>query len=200
MHHDIARKILVEAAKSITEPRSETGATRYLAARLDVGDCRIVVNRLGKRCVHHAQFFGNLSGSDLFVTMFYLQYHPQDRLLTYTSAGHNNPLLWRTRQQRLEMLDAEGLIFGIRKEVEFEEKQAQLEPGDILLLYTDGIIEAEDNNNEFFGIERLSRLVQECDQLSPQELIDRVMNQVRIFTGLRHFNDDISLVVMKVLK
>jgi len=68
------------------------------------------------------------------------------------------------------------------------------------LLYTDGIIEAEDIGGEFFGVERLANLLQESEELTPQEIIDRIMNQVRIFTGLRHFRDDITLVVMKLLK
>lgn len=145
-------------------------------------------------------FFDNMDCSDLFVTMFYLQYCPDHHNLCYSNAGHNNPLLWRERQQRIDLLDAEGLIFGIRQNVDFEQKSVELEAGDILLLYTDGIIEAEDNNNEFFGVERLGKLLQECGDHSPQEIIDRIMGQVRIFTGLRHFQDDITLVVMKVLK
>ncbi|WP_303721253.1 SpoIIE family protein phosphatase [Malonomonas rubra] len=145
-------------------------------------------------------FFDNMDCSDLFVTMFYLQYCPNVHCLTYSSAGHNTPILWRKHKKRIELLDADGLIFGIRPEVDFEQKAETLEEGDTLLLYTDGIIEAEDTQGEFFGIDRLGKLLQECDALSPQETIDRIMNQVRIFTGLRHFNDDITLVVMKALK
>jgi Na+/proline symporter/serine phosphatase RsbU (regulator of sigma subunit) len=145
-------------------------------------------------------FYNNMNCSDLFVTMFYLQYHVNTQTLSYTSAGHNNPLLWRCRQKSLVLLDAEGLIFGIKQEVVFEQKSTKLEPGDTLLLYTDGIIEAEDSSGEFFGIERLGKLIEECDHMPPQDLIDRIMDQVRIFTGLRHFNDDITLVVMKVIE
>ncbi|MCF6179756.1 MAG: SpoIIE family protein phosphatase, partial [Geopsychrobacter sp.] len=145
-------------------------------------------------------FFGNMDCSDLFVTMFYLQYDPEDNKLSYSNAGHNNPLLWRKQEQTIDLLDAEGLIFGIRPEVDFEQQSTRLMAGDILLLYTDGIIEAEDYSGEFFGVDRLGKLLQEGGDMTPQELIDRIMNQVRIFTGLRHFNDDITLVVMKVLK
>ncbi len=145
-------------------------------------------------------FFDNMDCSDLFVTMFYLQYCSATRNLSYSSAGHNNPLLWRKQQQRIELLDAEGLIFGIKQDVAFEKQTTELAAGDLLLLYTDGIIEAEDSHDEFFGVERLGKLLQECGDLTPQEIIDQIMSQVRIFTGLRHFNDDITLVVMKVLK
>jgi len=145
-------------------------------------------------------FINNLNCSDLFVTMFYLQYHPDNHRLSFSSAGHNKPLLWHRREKRLELLDAEGLIFGIKPDVIFEQKEVVLEIGDILLLYTDGIIEAEDHSGEFFGVDRLSKLIQEAADSPIQQIIDSIMEQVRIFTGLRHFNDDITLVVMKVTK
>ena len=143
-------------------------------------------------------FLKDLDRSELFVTMFYLQYNPEKRQLLYANAGHNNPLIWKHRQQRLEELDAEGLIFGVTGNVHFEQKATHLEPGDILLLYTDGIVEAENDEQVFFGTERLGKLLEECDDSTPQEIIDRIMNQVRIFTGMRHFNDDITMLVMKI--
>ena len=144
-------------------------------------------------------FFNNLRCSDLFVTMFYLQYHPELHLLNFSNAGHNNPLLLHRREMRIELLDADGLILGIKPEIRFEQKSTILEIGDILVLYTDGIIEAENPDGEFFALERLTKLILESADSHPQQIIDTVMEQVRIFTGLRHFNDDITLVVMKVL-
>lgn len=146
----------------------------------------------------NAYFLKDLDRSDLFVTMFYLQYNLMTRQLIYSNAGHNKPLLWRHRQQQIESLDAEGLIFGIHKDIIFEQKSTQLEPGDILLLYTDGIIETENTDEIFFGQERLNNLLAEGNQSTPQELIDQILTQVRLFTGYRHFNDDVTLVVMKV--
>ena len=145
-------------------------------------------------------FLKDLDRSDLFVTMFYLQYNLVNRRLIYSNAGHNTPLLWKKREQYLKTLDTEGLIFGIKEDISFEQKATDLEPGDILLLYTDGIIEAENRDKVFFGIERLAKVLEECDDLNPHELIDQIMVQGRIFTGMRHFNDDVTLVVMKVLK
>jgi len=147
----------------------------------------------------NAYFLKDLDRSDLFVTMFYLQYNHANHHLIYGNAGHNTPLLWKQQQQKIITLDGEGLIFGIQKDISFEQNSIELEPGDILLLYTDGIIEAENNNGIFFGIERLEKLLIEYSHLSSKELINQVMIQGRIFTGLRHFNDDITLVVMKVL-
>ncbi len=144
-------------------------------------------------------FLKDLDRSELFVTMFYLQYHPKLRTLTFSNAGHNAPLLWRQSSQSIESIDAEGLIFGIKKDVIFEQKVTNLEIGDLLFLYTDGIIEAENHQHEFFGLNRLKSILQESINMPPQELIDHIMNQVRIFTGVRHFNDDITMVVMKII-
>ena len=145
-------------------------------------------------------FLKDLDRSDLFVTMFYLQYNLASRQLIYSNAGHNPPLLWRNQRQQIEPLDAEGLIFGVHKDVNFEQHSTQLEPGDILLLYTDGIIEAEDSHQNLFGQERLQKLLSEEEQSTPQELIDQILTQIRLFSGYRHFNDDVTLLAMKILK
>jgi serine phosphatase RsbU (regulator of sigma subunit) len=70
----------------------------------------------------------------------------------------------------------------------------------VLILYTDGVTEAENDESTFFGEEQLSKLVQECTELPPEEIINAILQQVRIFTGRHHFNDDISLVVLKILE
>jgi hypothetical protein len=143
-------------------------------------------------------FYEDLTRAELFITMFYLIYDADTRRLSFASAGHNPPFVWRTDSRSCERLDAEGLILGIRRRVDFEEKQVQLYPGDVLLLYTDGITEAENQDSEFFGEERLASLFAEYHHLAPQQIIDNLLQQVRLFAGVHHFNDDVSLVVMQV--
>ncbi len=142
-------------------------------------------------------FCEDLSRAEIFVTMFYLQYHPDSGLLNYANAGHNNPILWR-KSGSVEMLDSDGMILGIKPDVKFEQRECKLHEGDILVLYTDGVTEAEDHTGQFFGEERLQALIHEYHHLTATALIDHVLEQIRIFTGNRHFNDDISMVVMKV--
>jgi serine phosphatase RsbU (regulator of sigma subunit)/Na+/proline symporter len=142
--------------------------------------------------------YDDLTHAELFITMFYLKYHAERRQLTFANAGHNPPLLYRTATQECQKLDAEGLIFGIKPEVSFEQRQVQLQPGDVLLLYTDGITEAEASVDNFFGEERLAALLGEFHRLPPAQLIDKLLEQVRLFTGKRNFPDDLSLVVMRV--
>ncbi len=144
-------------------------------------------------------FCEDLSRAELFVTMFYLQYHPESGRLLYANAGHNNPVLWRQQTKSCEMIDGDGMILGIKPDIDFEQRETRLATGDILVLYTDGVTEAEDGNGNFFGESRLQALLEEHRDLSAKDLIDQVLEQIRLFTGSRHFNDDISLVIMKVI-
>jgi Na+/proline symporter/serine phosphatase RsbU (regulator of sigma subunit) len=144
-------------------------------------------------------FCEDLSRAELFVTMFYLKYHPETGRLLYANAGHNKPLVWHRQNSRFELLDAEGMILGIKPDIEFEQRQTSLAPGDILLLYTDGVTEAENSRGDFFGTLRLQALINEYQHLPAGELIDQILEQIRIFTGNRHFNDDVTLVAMKIL-
>ncbi len=143
--------------------------------------------------------FEDLNRADHFITMFYLRYHTATRQLSYASAGHNPPLLLRQRQADCVQLDAEGLIFGVKREVAFEEKTTLLEPGDIVFLYTDGLIEAESEQGEFFGSERLCNLLTRHRQATPQGLIDLVIAELHDFCGSAVFQDDVTVVVLKAL-
>jgi serine phosphatase RsbU (regulator of sigma subunit) len=143
-------------------------------------------------------FYEDLTRAELFITMFYAIYDAAGRRLSFASAGHNPPILWRTNAMSHERLDADGLILGVKRGVFFEEKQVQLHPGDVLLLYTDGITEAENPAGIFFGEERLISLFAEYHRLPPQQIMDKLLEQVRLFAGIQHFNDDVSLVVMRV--
>ena len=95
-------------------------------------------------------------------------------------------------------LDAEGLIIGVMKDFPYEQQYEQLSPGDILLLYTDGVVEAQNEQDELFGEQRLASLLIEHHKLAPEELIDHILEQVRLFSGHHNFHDDVSLVVMQV--
>jgi serine phosphatase RsbU (regulator of sigma subunit) len=144
-------------------------------------------------------FYDDLTRAELFITMFYCTYHADRRILTYASAGHNKPLLLRAGQNSCERLDAEGLILGVRRAVVFDEQQVTLAPGDIVLFYTDGVTEAEKpESGGFFGEDRLCDLFAQSRDLPPGALIEAIMQQVRAFTGVHNFQDDITLMVMKV--
>jgi len=145
-------------------------------------------------------FFNDLNRAEMFITLFYVRFDRKSNRLTYANAGHNKPFLWRNGAGKVEQLDSEGMILGIKPEVNFEERETPLEPGDILMLYTDGLTESENNHGEFFGEERLEQVLKEYHGCPPDEIVERIMEQARLFTGIRTFRDDVTLVIVKVLE
>jgi serine phosphatase RsbU (regulator of sigma subunit) len=142
-------------------------------------------------------FYEDLTKAELFITLFYLQYHPDTRAVLYASAGHSPTLHWKSRIKQCVSLNPEGLIIGVKEDFPYEQESFVLEEDDVLLLYTDGLIEAANNQNVLFGEQRLADLLaQHCD-LPPQELINHIIEQVRLFSGHHSFMDDVSLLVMK---
>lgn len=161
----------------------------------------IAKNRLSPKEILFALnefLYEDLSRAEQFITMFYVRYHVGAGRLSFASAGHNPPLLWKATEGSSERLDADGLILGVKRNVAFEEKQMRLVPGDVLLLYTDGITEASDRAGSFFGEERLCDLLAEHQNLSPQQMVSRTLDEVQAYTGSNSFVDDITIVVMKV--
>jgi sigma-B regulation protein RsbU (phosphoserine phosphatase) len=117
--------------------------------------------------------------------------------LSYANAD-NPPMVWRSDAQTCEWLDAEGLILGVKRTIVYERKQVQLHPGDILLLYTDGITEATNPDKEMFGEDRLCSLLKAYHTLPPHQIIEALFKKLRSFAGDQVLTDDISLVVMKL--
>jgi sigma-B regulation protein RsbU (phosphoserine phosphatase) len=143
--------------------------------------------------------YDDLSKAELFISMFYVKYNPNKRLLTYSNAGHNHPLLFRPSDMSFTELDAEGLILGVQLDVDFEEKHIHLGKGDLLVLYTDGIVEAMNENGDFFGSDRLCHILAEKHNESPEAVVNAVLEEIDRFTGSTAFQDDISLVILKAV-
>lgn len=143
--------------------------------------------------------YEDLSRADVFITMFYMKYNVADQELSFANAGHNCPLLLRHGQNKCKQLDAEGLVLGVNKQVSFEEKKIRLSKGDMLLLYTDGITEAQNKVGEFFGTNRLCALFASHSEETPQGIIDSVIKDLEEFCDTSAFEDDISMVIMKLV-
>ncbi|QXP90991.1 PAS domain S-box protein [Methylococcus capsulatus] len=140
----------------------------------------------------------DLSGADLFITMFYVRYDCRTRRLSYANAGHNFALLLPSGEDSCVPLDADGLVLGVRKGVSFEEKAENLQAGDWLLLYTDGVIEAQNGEGEFFGIARLCRQFSARRSLSPEAMVAGLLSELRAFAGNDPLRDDVSMVALRV--
>jgi len=130
--------------------------------------------------------------------MFYIKYDTLTQWLTFSSAGHNQPLLYRFSDGSCHYLDAEGLIIGVKEDVFFEEKSILLDPGDILLLYTDGLTEAANSDGEMYGLERLSALLRKAHNEPLQNMIEIIYRDMIDFAGNLDLRDDVSIVAMRV--
>jgi len=145
------------------------------------------------------QLYDDLTRAELFITMFYAQYNSATGRLSYANAGHNRPLVCREGEGDCIQLDAEGLIIGVRPTVVFEERSIELVRGDVVLFYTDGLIEATNPGGEQFGIQRICSRLREFRDLTAKEIIDSLYSSVSEYTGLGAYQDDISLVILKIL-
>ena len=136
--------------------------------------------------------------SHKFVTIFYGILDVEKKSFTYTNAGHNPQLLYRPQDKTELLLTAGGIMVGVMEDVPFEKDTVVLNSGDALILYTDGVTDAINQEEEFFGEERFFLLVKEHCTLSAQELLDKIYSEIAAFSrGAPQF-DDITLIVLKI--
>ena len=143
--------------------------------------------------------YDDLTRSESFITMLYVKFDPQRRRLSYANAGHNRGILLRSRDGPVSMIDTEGLVLGALRSVDFEERTIELASGDLLLLYTDGVTEARNAAGAFFGVERLVAAFRKHRELALESLLKALLEETREFCGDRPLDDDIAIVLMKVL-
>ena len=135
------------------------------------------------------------------MTLFYSDFDPRTRRLRYANAAHNPPLLWRAERRSIGRLDAAGLLIGLQPEAEFGLGEVQLEPGDVLLYYTDGVTEAPGLTGDRFDEARLIRSLENACRggQGAQCILDTLFERLDRFVGPdRQLEDDASMVVMKV--
>ena len=131
-----------------------------------------------------------------FVTLFITELDPQTGVLNYINAGHNPPLVGRS-DGSVQLLDSGGFPLGIIPSAEFEVGQVQLNPGDALVIYSDGVSEANNLKGDEFGMERLTQVVSKNLKASAAGLRDKVESALSSFTQTAPANDDITLVIVK---
>jgi phosphoserine phosphatase RsbU/P len=142
--------------------------------------------------------YEDLNKAESFITMFYMSFRSDARIMKYANAGHNRALLLRATSAQCLELDAEGLVLGVLREVYFEEKSVALLSGDLLLLYTDGVTEARNARGEFFALDRLCASLRAHRALAPESLVTALLADVRAFCADQPFDDDIAIVAARV--
>lgn len=135
----------------------------------------------------------------LFVTLFYGQLNPNTGEVLYVNAGHNPPLHYQARHDKLQRLMPTGIPIGIAEDFTYKQANIILEPGDLLVSYTDGITEATNEHNQEFGLERLEHAVLEYRHAPAEALLQAIEASTRAFAGPKGLSDDTTIMIVKRL-
>jgi len=140
------------------------------------------------------------TGTPLFVSAFYMFVDVTNCEIRYAAAGHPKPLLLRRSEGLVKMLATDGSkpgpALGIFGEQKYETTGMRLDPGDLVLLFTDGLFEVEGPEGELFDEEKLADVVREKMKLPPEELSNAIFDEVRKFSSTGEFIDDVCLLIM----
>jgi len=151
-----------------------------------------LVSRMNRYCCSNSQ------NGRRFTTAWVGEYLPATRMLTYVNAGHNNPIL-RRQTGAIERLQAGGIPLGIMDAAVYESAAVTLAAGDWLVVFTDGVVEAENNAQQEYGEERLMVMLHSNVALSPQMMLNSVMADLNRFTGDAPQHDDITCILVKAV-
>jgi sigma-B regulation protein RsbU (phosphoserine phosphatase) len=130
-----------------------------------------------------------------FATFCLGVYDETSSVFTYTNAGHLPPML--IRQGSVERLDVNGTVVGAFSFAKFTESRVQLQPNDLLVFFTDGITEPENEYGEMFGEDRLADLVARNADRGEDEIIELVLESVRQFAGAGEAQDDMTILLAR---
>ncbi|MFA5222632.1 MAG: SpoIIE family protein phosphatase [Methanoregula sp.] len=139
------------------------------------------------------------SKTGMFVTLFYGIIDNETHSLTYVNAGHNPPLVLRKKTGEIEELPLTGTAVGAMEDAKYTQEKIPLAPGDVMVLYTDGITEAINEQEEMFDVPRLIETIRKNGDSSSQEIADEIIRSVFAFCGTQPQFDDITLMVVKTV-
>jgi sigma-B regulation protein RsbU (phosphoserine phosphatase) len=171
---------------------SSRSVFRMLSERdLGVGEIMIRANRRMKKDIK----------SGMFVALLYAVLDLEDKILTLCSAGQTQPIHFSVITGEAHLMETKGDNFplGILDEAEYMETTVQLAPGDRVVFYTDGIVEAMDKSEQIFGFERLLEVVRTASSISADLLLKQILEKVNEFVGGAPQHDDLTVIVVGVV-
>ncbi|HPN39779.1 MAG TPA: PP2C family protein-serine/threonine phosphatase, partial [Melioribacteraceae bacterium] len=149
----------------------------------------------------NAMFYENVERGN-FISMIFAMINMEKKVLSFSRAGHN-PLLYKKFGQNLEVLKPSGIALGLEKGEVFAktitEQNINISSGDYVIMFTDGITEAENSKSEEYGLDRLIELINNSNFNDANELLNLVYNDVHKFTGKTTQHDDMTMIVIRVL-
>ena len=141
----------------------------------------------------------NATDNDRYATFFYGVYDPKDRQMAYCNGGHNSPLVIRS-DGNIELLETGGPAIGFVTDAEYKSGKVKFNTGDYLLLYTDGVTEAENRNGDFYEIEKLLETALKSLGKSATEMHDNIIQDLHKFSkGSKSKSDDVTLISIRII-
>ena len=210
---------------AINIPSKEVGGDYYDFVRLDVSKMGIAIGDIAGKGIPASLLMSNLQAAfrasashtsdpavvmtqvnsqitrttspEKYATFFYGIFDKSNYLFTYTNAGHNFPIL-RLLGGECRFLRESGLVIGIDEHAQYEQHQLQLQSGDLLVFYTDGITEALSSDEREFGEERLLRIIQQYNWITTEQLRNKIYDSVIDFAKGTSQYDDLTLVIFQI--
>lgn len=141
--------------------------------------------------------YSDLRSVEAFITMFSALYDPATAILQYSNAGHNPPIFYSASNQKMEELNIGGIPIGVISSYEYQNGQLSLSDGDVIVIYTDGLVEALGNRDALSGYEKLCEIVNQSYNLSVEDIKNAVLSELNLSNKEIPFDDDITIVVLK---
>jgi sigma-B regulation protein RsbU (phosphoserine phosphatase) len=173
-------------------------AALYMAlARSIVRSCVLSTTSPAEAITQANQLICTDSTYGTFVTLFYAQINPITNEIIYVNAGHNPPLYFCTAKDELIRLTRTGIALGFDETAKYTQQRIELQPGDFVLFYTDGITEAIDDQEQEFGEELLQAILFDQRHSSAARICQVLEQSIQSFIGTNAPFDDITIVIVK---
>ncbi len=147
------------------------------------------------------KIINQIFSDDRFTTLFYGEISNDEKgLFLYGNAGHNPPIFYSSKTKKIEYLTTTGPLLGPAPNSKYKTDSINIEVDDVLVIYSDGIVEAADTNFDFYEEKKLEKVIREHHHLSPKELTYKILDDVNKFALDGKYNDDKTIVIIKRMK
>jgi serine phosphatase RsbU (regulator of sigma subunit) len=178
-------------------------ADKGIPAALYMALCRTIIRSVANTVIDPATTLERVnrlllvdSNAELFVSVFYAIWEPATGVLTFANAGHNPPLMLRPHH-KAEVLREHGIVLGVLEDAAYDSYERTIKPGEMLVLYTDGVTEAMGAENQMFGLHRLESLVLGLENWSAQTVAEHIANRVADFLEHGELADDLTTITLR---